>query len=87
MDKKRQHYVWKHYLKPWTMDEKIWWSRNGKIMPPTALVNVGIRKHFYEIEKLNGTERFFVKKFIEGCHPTVTSGLFLCHFHRNKRYQ
>jgi len=30
-NKKRQHYVWKNYLKPWTLDNKIWCKRKDKI--------------------------------------------------------
>jgi hypothetical protein len=66
--KKRQHYVWSNYLKPWTQDDKIWCKRDDKLFH-TSLVNVAIENYFYKINKLNETE----KKIIINCFPDKNS--------------
>ncbi|MCL2687550.1 MAG: DUF4238 domain-containing protein [Methanobrevibacter sp.] len=53
--KKKQHYVWRKYLKPWTQDNKIWCKMNEKIFQ-TSLVNIGNETYFYEVDRLNETE-------------------------------
>ena len=64
--KKKQHYVWRKYLKPWTQGNKIWCKMNEKIFQ-TSLVNIGNETYFYEVEGLNETEEKIIytalKKF------------------------
>lgn len=55
MKKRRQHYVWRHYLNSWAADEMIWCFRNGSIYN-TNLVNVAQQRDFYKINKLSAEE-------------------------------
>lgn len=65
MKKRRHHYVWRYYLKAWTVDEKIWCLRNGKIFQ-TNPINVGIIKDFYILNELSPKDiEFLMKAFIE----------------------
>lgn len=52
---RRQHYVWRRYLRPWAPNEKIWCERNGKVFN-TNLMNVAQETDFYEIPVLNAAE-------------------------------
>ena len=60
MKKRRHHYIWRYYLKPWTGNGKIWCCRKGKKFN-TNLINVGQIKDFYRLKKLS-------KKDIEIIH-------------------
>lgn len=63
-NKKRQHYVWKKYLKPWTNDDKLWCKRNGTIFNP-ALENIAQEKYFYAVNPLNEVELRLATEFIK----------------------
>lgn len=65
--KKKQHYVWKHYLKPWSQKGQIWCNRNGKTFH-TSLENIGQKRYFYKAEKLNDFEINIVKSVIRKRH-------------------
>lgn len=54
-DIKRQHYVWRFYLKPWTNSNKIWCMRNNSIFN-TTLMNIAQEKYFYKKSELNQNE-------------------------------
>jgi len=72
-NRKKQHYVWKHYLKPWTIDGKqIWCKRNGKIFN-TSLENIGQERYFYESYELNKFEDSMIKGLIKKMHPSTHS--------------
>ena len=68
INKKRQHYVWKNYLKPWTLDNKIWCKRKGKIFN-TSLDNVGNESYFYLTKPLNKDEQKFLVDLIKNQLP------------------
>lgn len=72
--KKQQHYVWKHYLKPWTINDKIWCQRNGSTFN-TSLKNIAQKRYFYESEQLNSDELAFLKYILNGMHPTAQESL------------
>lgn len=67
--KKKQHYIWKYYLRSWTLNNKIWCGRNGKCFP-TALENIGQKRFFYKAEPLNELEKKLVMNFINDRHPS-----------------
>lgn len=51
-DKKRkQHYIWKYYLKPWAKNEQICCLRNNDFFK-TNLVNIGNIRDFYRLKEL-----------------------------------
>lgn len=69
--KKKQHYVWKHYLKPWSSNGQIWCKRNNKVFK-TSLDNIAQQRFFYKSEPLNDMEVQFLKLFIKNkFHPTA----------------
>lgn len=51
-NKKRQHYVFKAYLKPWATKKKIWCKLPGKIifLNPTR---VAVEKYFYKLQGIS----------------------------------
>jgi hypothetical protein len=74
--KKRQHYVWRHYLKPWTDGESIWTylKEQDKIVKP-GLMGVAQEKYFYGLEDFSDEEINFLKKFVDTTSPLVLKGL------------
>lgn len=71
--KKRQHYVWRNYLRPWADNEQIWtyFKELNKIERPN-LMGVAQEKYFYKLIDFTEDEKFFLKQFIEKIsHPSV----------------
>lgn len=66
--KKRQHYVWRNYLRAWSKDEKIWtyFKESNKIECPN-LMGVAQERYFYELPYLNKKEIEFIHSFINKC--------------------
>jgi len=58
--RKRQHYVWRYYLAPWTKNGSIWCNRLGNVFN-SGLMSVGQEKYFYEISLLSDEESDFIK--------------------------
>lgn len=71
--KKRQHYVWRNYLRGWA-DKKghIWALKKdkGKILRP-ELMGVAQEKYFYRVHELTKPEIDFMRRFINEKTPTV----------------
>lgn len=65
--KKRQHYVWRNYLRGWA-DKKdhIWALKKdeGKILCP-ELMGVAQEKYFYRVHELTKPEIDFMRRFIK----------------------
>jgi hypothetical protein len=72
--KKSQHYVWKHYLNPWTTNGKINCLRDGKLFQ-TSPDNIAQQTYFYKSNTLNIKDIEFAKMFIEMLHPTAKESL------------
>lgn len=51
---KKQHYVWRHYLRAWAHHEKIWCAMDGKKIK-TNLMGVAQERYFYRVGEM--TER------------------------------
>ena len=51
---KKQHYIWRSYLAPWTRDNsnkgQIFCRREGRIFP-VSLMNVAHENYFYEVKE------------------------------------
>lgn len=79
--KKRQHYVWRHYLRPWAVSESIWtyFKELDKIEKP-GLMGVAQEKHFYKLIDLTDAEEKFLGKYIEHTSPVVVKDLNLDFF-------
>lgn len=59
--KKKHHYVFQSYLKPWSDNEQIWCLRNGDIFS-SNLKGVACERFFYRSYLLTEEERDFVTK-------------------------
>ncbi|MDN3707166.1 DUF4238 domain-containing protein [Myroides ceti] len=70
--KKRQHYVWRHYLRPWSENESVWTylKEQDKVLN-TGLMNVAQEKYFYELEDFTHEEISFLKKIVDKSHPSL----------------
>lgn len=62
---RRQHYVWRKYLRAWATDEKIWCLRDGKVFQ-ASLMKVAQERDFYKIHNLTPEEIKFLNDF---CSP------------------
>jgi Protein of unknown function (DUF4238) len=69
--KKRQHYVFRSYLLPWTTNEQLWAVRAGKIFRPNVR-NVGVEAHFYELQELTEEDITLIRRIgIDGAPQYV----------------
>jgi hypothetical protein len=72
--KKNQHYVWKHYLKPWTTNGQINCLHDGK--PFKASLNkIAQQNYFYKSNPINIEEIEFAKYFIGILDPMAKESL------------
>jgi hypothetical protein len=57
---KRQHYVWRAYLRPWAKNERIWtnFKQLNKIQQP-SLMGVAQEKYFYKLVDFTDSEEAF----------------------------
>jgi len=71
--KKRQHYVWRHYLKSWANEEQIWaFLKNNKKLIRSNLMGVAQERYFYQLEVFNEEEEDFLYKLVvHMSHPSV----------------
>ena len=72
--KKRQHYVWKYYLKAWTKNDQLFCKHNNQVFL-SALTNVGQKGFFYESITLSAREHDYIRKFFKNAHPTAEKNL------------
>jgi hypothetical protein len=75
---KRQHYVWRAYLRPWANHENIWtnFTQLNKIERP-GLMGVAQERYFYKLVDFTAAEEAFFKKYINQCSPAVLKPLNL----------
>ncbi|EDL70803.1 DUF4238 domain-containing protein [Vibrio campbellii] len=73
--KKKQHYVWRRYLKSWLVDDKLACMRNKQHVFSTAdLMNVGQKSYFYKVNSLSEQDIRFVRDmFLSDVDETVSS--------------
>ncbi len=62
--KKKQHFVWKHYLRKWARNEIIFCLMGEKILE-VNLVNIGHENYFYKLKELTDKEIILLKAIIE----------------------
>jgi hypothetical protein len=72
--KKKQHYVWKYYLKAWSQNDQIFCKRSNNVFQ-SALENIGQSRFFYEAVSLNAIELELIKGFYKSAHPTAEQNL------------
>lgn len=70
---RRQHYVWKHYLRFWERDGRVSVLRKDRAeIFETNAANIAVMRDFYRIPILSEEDEAFISKFIES---TSTSDL------------
>jgi hypothetical protein len=57
---RKQHYVWRKYLAPWTTNGKIW-CRRGTSTFNTDLMNIGQERDFYSPQPLTNADKRFLE--------------------------
>jgi hypothetical protein len=76
MDKKRrQHYVWRHYLKPWTFGEQIWCLRENRTFT-NGLMGIGNSSYFYKINELTEKDIDLIQKLWVNDAPPILKELY-----------
>ena len=69
--KRRQHYVWQYYLKPWTTGEKLWCRRLSEVFQ-TSTKNVAVKKDYYRLDEMEEDDLRFVRRMVlEGLPPVA----------------
>lgn len=53
MKKRKQHYVWEHYLKAWSVDGQVWCRRGSERRFRTSTDNIAHRRDFYRLEEMS----------------------------------
>jgi len=89
MKKRRHHYVWKHYLKPWLSEGKVWCLRGEEIFE-TAPINIVQERDFYKLHQLSNEEISYLKLFagIYSSEPQNEANLDLViFFEKLQQYQ
>lgn len=60
MKKRRQHYVWQHYLEAWTTNGQLYCLRNSSIFRTNTL-NIGQQRDFYRLQELTPNDIVLIK--------------------------
>jgi hypothetical protein len=72
--KKSQHYVWKHYLKPWMNNDQIYCLRDERIFK-TSPDNIAQQNYFYKSNPITKEEIDVANYYIDLFDPTVKESL------------
>lgn len=68
--KRKHHYVWKHYLKPWVCDNQVVCLRDHKIFK-TSLVKIANKHDFYRLKEMSEADITFLRYFFKDAHPLM----------------
>jgi hypothetical protein len=72
MKKRRQHYVWRHYLDAWAPNGKLWCHRLGENMFSASTQNVAHERDFYRLREMSEFDLLMVRKLlIEPSEPDL----------------
>ncbi len=63
MKKRRHHFVWQYYLKPWTVDGRIACWRNGQVFR-TDPTNVAVERDFYRLRDISERDVATIRQMI-----------------------
>jgi hypothetical protein len=59
--KKIQHYVWRHYLRAWSIKDVIYCMRKNVVFK-SSLMNIAHEKYFYKLQELTLIEKDLIRK-------------------------
>jgi len=75
--KKKQHYVWRHYLKPWLVDGSIACMRNQQhVFSTKNLMSVGQQSYFYKANNVTADDLDFVRALFLSDVSDSTNAIF-----------
>jgi hypothetical protein len=79
--KRKQHYVWRYYLKAWSTSGQLWCRRDGKPFL-SATENVAQMRDFYRLKKMSERDIQCVEALIASMAPAAQEGArgWLPHF-------
>lgn len=63
MKKRRQHYVWQHYLEAWTLNGKLWCSTRGRCFRAST-ENVANERDFYRLREMSERDLQWVEMLV-----------------------
>lgn len=63
MKKRRHHFVWQYYLKPWAVDGRIACWRNGQVFR-TDPINVAVERDFYRLRDISERDVATIRQMI-----------------------
>lgn len=67
---KRQHYVWREYLRAWSNKESIWaYHKPSKKVMQTTLMNVAQERYFYKVSPLTQIEKYYLNSLTNFNNP------------------
>lgn len=73
---KRQHYVWRYYLRTWAYKESIWtYLKETDEIIKSDLMGVAQEKYFYKLVDFSDAEEAFLVKYIEYSSPKLVKEL------------
>lgn len=73
---KRQHYVWRYYLRPLADKESIWtYLKETDKLIKSDLMGVAQEKYFYKLIDFTDAEEAFLVKYIEHSSPSLVKDL------------
>lgn len=69
---RKQHYVWRKYLRAWGPNDRIWCLRDNKLFNPN-LINVAQERDFYKLHDLTVEEVNYLEQFCNGQQEPLRS--------------
>lgn len=77
LKKRKQHYVWQHYLQAWTNDNRqLFCLREGKIFS-SPTINIGQQRDFYRLKELTENDIALIKLLYVNNSPAFLQPLHL----------
>ena len=71
MKKRRQHHVWKSYLRAWAKDEIIFCLQDGRIFE-SNISGVAVERDFYKLHTLSKNDIEYINFIIGKAHVSTT---------------
>lgn len=61
--KKNHHYIWRHYLKPWTDGRDIHYTTKTGKFATDSIKGLAVERDFYKINFLDEQDLFYLRRF------------------------
>jgi len=67
-DTRRQHHVWRYYLKAWATGEQLFCLQDGRIFP-SNVSGVAVERDFYKLQTLTRQDIEAIRLISAKAHP------------------